>query len=41
MAAAALERCLEDYAQHYIRLLGIDPKTKQRVVERIIHRPSG
>jgi ribulose bisphosphate carboxylase small subunit len=40
-AAAALERCLEDYAQHYVRLLGIDPKTKQRVVERIIHRPSG
>ena len=41
MAAAALERCLEDYAQHYVRLLGIDPKTKQRVVERIIHRPLG
>ncbi|MBD1873418.1 ribulose bisphosphate carboxylase small subunit [Nodosilinea sp. FACHB-131] len=38
-ASVALERCLGDYAQDYVRLIGIDPKTKQRVVEQIIQRP--
>jgi ribulose bisphosphate carboxylase small subunit len=38
-ATAALERCLGDYAQDYVRLIGIDPKTKQRVMEQIIQRP--
>lgn len=38
-AAAALERCLNDYAHDYVRLIGIDPKTKQRVMEQIIQRP--
>lgn len=40
-AAAALERCLGDYANDYVRLIGIDPKTKQRVMEQIIQRPKG
>ncbi|MGG6241538.1 ribulose bisphosphate carboxylase small subunit [Nodosilinea sp. AN01ver1] len=38
-ASAAVERCLGDYAQDYVRLIGIDPKTKQRVMEQIIQRP--
>ncbi|WP_035985077.1 ribulose bisphosphate carboxylase small subunit [Leptolyngbya sp. KIOST-1] len=38
-ATAALERCLGDYAQDYVRLIGIDPNTKQRVMEQIIQRP--
>ncbi|MGB3202799.1 MAG: ribulose bisphosphate carboxylase small subunit, partial [Nodosilinea sp.] len=38
-AIADLERCLNDYAQDYVRLIGIDPKTKQRVMEQIIQRP--
>ncbi|MBW4481501.1 MAG: ribulose bisphosphate carboxylase small subunit [Tildeniella torsiva UHER 1998/13D] len=40
-ATAALERCLGDYANDYVRLIGIDPKTKQRVMEQIIQRPKG
>jgi ribulose bisphosphate carboxylase small subunit len=38
-ASAALERCLGDYANDYVRLIGINPKTKQRVMESIIQRP--
>ncbi|MBE9136743.1 ribulose bisphosphate carboxylase small subunit [Nodosilinea sp. LEGE 07088] len=38
-AAADLERYLADYAQDYVRLISIDPKTKQRVMEQIIQRP--
>ncbi|MBD2105517.1 ribulose bisphosphate carboxylase small subunit [Nodosilinea sp. FACHB-13] len=38
-ASAEVERCLGDYAQDYVRLIGIDPKTKQRVMEQIIQRP--
>ncbi|MFQ4136498.1 ribulose bisphosphate carboxylase small subunit [Nodosilinea sp. PGN35] len=38
-ASAALERCLGDYAHDYVRLIGIDPTTKQRVMEKIIQRP--
>jgi carbon dioxide concentrating mechanism protein CcmM len=39
-ATALLERCLADYPQDYVRLIGIDPKTKQRVMETIIQRPA-
>ncbi|WP_017300426.1 ribulose bisphosphate carboxylase small subunit [Nodosilinea nodulosa] len=39
-ASAEVERYLGDYAQDYVRLIGIDPKTKQRVMEQIIQRPS-
>ncbi|MEA5447286.1 ribulose bisphosphate carboxylase small subunit [Leptolyngbya sp. CCNP1308] len=38
-ASAAIEQCLDDYANDYVRLIGIDPKTKQRVMENIIQRP--
>jgi len=38
-ATAALEQCLGDYAQDYVRLIGIDPRTKRRVVEHMIPRP--
>ncbi len=38
---AALEACLAEHAGEYVRLIGIDPKAKRRVVETIIQRPSG
>ncbi len=38
-ATAALESCLASHPQDYVRLIGINPKTKQRVLEQIIHRP--
>jgi carbon dioxide concentrating mechanism protein CcmM len=37
---AALESALNEHSNHYIRLIGIDPKAKKRVLEAIIHRPS-
>ncbi len=36
---AALETCLTDHAGEYVRLIGIDPKAKKRVLETIIQRP--
>ncbi|MCS7031101.1 MAG: ribulose bisphosphate carboxylase small subunit [Gloeomargarita sp. SKYG116] len=35
----ALEACLQEHKGEYVRLLGIDPKGKRRVGERIIQRP--
>ena len=32
-------QCLDAHRQDYVRLIGIDPKRKSRVLERIIHRP--
>ncbi|BAZ23197.1 ribulose bisphosphate carboxylase small chain [Kalymmatonema gypsitolerans NIES-4073] len=40
-AISALESCLTDYSDEYVRLVGIDPKAKRRVVEKIIQRPNG
>ncbi|VXD18093.1 Ribulose bisphosphate carboxylase/oxygenase activase [Planktothrix serta PCC 8927] len=34
-----IEVCLTEHPQDYIRLLGIDPIAKRRVVERIIQKP--
>lgn len=34
-----IEQCLMDHNQDYVRLIGIDPSSKRRVLERIIHRP--
>ncbi|MEM9152423.1 MAG: ribulose bisphosphate carboxylase small subunit [Cyanobacteria bacterium P01_F01_bin.3] len=34
-----IEQCLIDHGQDYVRLIGIDPNNKRRVLERIIHRP--
>ena len=36
---ASLEVCLDEYSGEYVRLLGIDPKSKKRVAETIIQRP--
>ena len=36
---ASLEVCLAEHAGEYVKLLGIDPKTKRRVAETIIQRP--
>ena len=36
---ASLNVCLAEHHGEYVRLLGIDPKTKRRVVETIIQRP--
>jgi ribulose bisphosphate carboxylase small subunit len=35
----AIEMCLVNHPQDYIRLLGIDAKAKRRVIEQIIQRP--
>ncbi|MEB3213346.1 MAG: ribulose bisphosphate carboxylase small subunit, partial [Leptolyngbyaceae bacterium] len=32
--------CLQQFPQDYVRLIGIDPSAKRRVLETIIHRPS-
>ncbi|AFY69881.1 Carbonate dehydratase [Thalassoporum mexicanum PCC 7367] len=34
-----LENCLAEHAGDYVRLIGIDPKAKSRVMEKIIQRP--
>jgi ribulose bisphosphate carboxylase small subunit len=38
---ASLETCLAEHGGEYVRLIGIDPKAKRRVVETIIQRPNG
>lgn len=35
----AIEQCLKEHRQHYVRLIGIDPSSRRRILERIIHRP--
>jgi ribulose bisphosphate carboxylase small subunit len=40
-AISALESCLSEYSGEYLRLVGIDPKAKRRVIETIIQRPNG
>lgn len=35
----ALQTCLTDHAGEYVRLIGIDPRAKKRVLEKIIQRP--
>lgn len=40
-AVAALEACIADHSDEYVRLFGIDPKGKRRVLETIIQRPDG
>ncbi len=36
---AAIEHCLQEHQGEYVRLLGIDPKGKRRVLEMTIQRP--
>jgi len=38
---AELEACMENHAGEYVRMFGIDPKGKRRVMESIIQRPDG
>ncbi|MBD2042083.1 ribulose bisphosphate carboxylase small subunit [Microcoleus sp. FACHB-672] len=38
-AISALEACLHEHSGDYVRLIGIEPNSKRRVVESIIHRP--
>ena len=35
----ALEACLVEHQGEYVRLIGIDPKAKRRVMEKVIQRP--
>ncbi|MDJ0706356.1 MAG: ribulose bisphosphate carboxylase small subunit [Leptolyngbyaceae cyanobacterium MO_188.B28] len=36
---AALEACLADHSGEYVRMVGIDPRAKRRVLETTIQRP--
>lgn len=38
-AVAALEACMDEHQGEYVRLIGIDPKAKRRVLETLIQRP--
>ncbi|MBW4443957.1 MAG: ribulose bisphosphate carboxylase small subunit [Plectolyngbya sp. WJT66-NPBG17] len=38
-AIAALNSFLNEHRDHYVRLVGIDPKQKKRIAESVIHRP--
>ena len=38
-AIAALSACLAEHSGEYVRLVGIEPKAKRRVLETIIQRP--
>ena len=38
-AITALAECLAQYRGEYVRLIGVDPKAKRRVLEKIIQRP--
>ncbi|NEQ32057.1 MAG: AAA family ATPase [Leptolyngbya sp. SIO4C5] len=39
-AIAALETCLASHPDDYVRLIGIDPQNKRRILETIIQRPA-
>jgi carbon dioxide concentrating mechanism protein CcmM len=38
-AIAAIEAFLAEHAGEYVRLIGVDPQAKRRVVEQVIQRP--
>ncbi|MEX0269479.1 ribulose bisphosphate carboxylase small subunit [Leptolyngbyaceae cyanobacterium UHCC 1019] len=40
-AIAEVESFLSEHERDYVRLVGIDPKAKKRMVEMIVHRPNG
>jgi carbon dioxide concentrating mechanism protein CcmM len=40
-AIAEIESFLSEHGRDYVRLVGIDPKVKKRMVEMIVHRPNG
>ena len=39
-AIATIENCLSERNTDYVRLIGVDPKLKRRVVETIVQRPN-
>ncbi|MGA7936830.1 MAG: ribulose bisphosphate carboxylase small subunit [Kovacikia sp.] len=39
-AIAAIETCLAEHAYDYVRLVGVDPGNRRRLLETIIHRPA-
>ncbi|MBD2119680.1 ribulose bisphosphate carboxylase small subunit [Trichocoleus sp. FACHB-262] len=40
-AIAALEACLAEHSNDYVRVVGIDPKAKRRMMETVVQRPNG
>ncbi|MEB3355537.1 MAG: ribulose bisphosphate carboxylase small subunit [Synechococcales bacterium] len=38
-AVAAIEACLSEHVGEYVRIIGIDPNAKRRVLELIVQRP--
>ena len=38
-AVVALEACLAEHSGEYVRMVGIDPRAKRRVLETTIQRP--
>ena len=36
---AALEKCMQEHSDEYVRIIGIDTKARRRVLEMIIQRP--
>ncbi|MBD3883830.1 ribulose bisphosphate carboxylase small subunit [Phormidium tenue FACHB-886] len=38
-AIAALEACLNEHAEDYVRLVGINRNDRRRILEEVIHRP--
>ncbi|MGF1496019.1 MAG: ribulose bisphosphate carboxylase small subunit [Elainellaceae cyanobacterium] len=38
-AIAAIEACMAEHQGEYVRIIGIDPKAKRRVLELIVQRP--
>jgi carbon dioxide concentrating mechanism protein CcmM len=36
---STVESRLQEFGNHYVRLIGIDPKAKRRVLELLIHQP--
>ncbi|MEL6355065.1 MAG: ribulose bisphosphate carboxylase small subunit, partial [Cyanobacteria bacterium J06627_28] len=38
-AVDKVRACLSQFPDHYVRLIAIHPQTKQRLTEKIIHRP--
>jgi carbon dioxide concentrating mechanism protein CcmM len=39
-ALKELQNCLVDHSGEYVRLIGIDPKAKKRILEKVIQRPN-
>ena len=36
-----MENYIAEYDDEYVRLVGVDPKVKRRVLEMLVHRPGG